>query len=191
MNVTPLHSEWLPTAEAAARLGIHRRTLQRRARAGHIRCEKRDGATFYQVPAVAPAPQANATPATVARHPDATWHATADATPNATPAATPDAGTPDATILAIIARLEEGRADAERRAAVAEYRAEIAETDPAVVEALREELDQLRKALEERDQTIAAVTEERDEARQHAQRLADAMIKRAGIIRRLTQRLKG
>ena len=78
-------------------------------------------------------------------------------------------------IRALLASEQTARIDAERRAAVAEYRVEIAEVDPSEVEELRNQ--------------VATLTTERDEAREHGQRLADAMTKRHGLIKRLTARL--
>lgn len=76
MRVTPLHTQWLPTRDACAQLGVTRRTLQRRAAAGAIDTRPApDGRTLYAVPATgsgatvdAPAP-ATRHPATPATHP--------------------------------------------------------------------------------------------------------------------------
>jgi len=74
-----------------------------------------------------------------------------------------------------LAALRAAAIDAERRAAVAEYRAQLAETDPAEVEALRAR--------------IGEITAERDEARAEASALGAAMVKRHGIIKRLSRAL--
>ena len=51
MTVTPLHATWLPTRDAAAQLGVNRRTLQRWASAGRIESRPGpDGVTLYRVP---------------------------------------------------------------------------------------------------------------------------------------------
>lgn len=76
MRVTPLHSQWLPTRDACAQLGVTRRTLQRRAAAGAIDTRSApDGRTLYAVPVAgvaatgdAPSP-ATRHPATPATHP--------------------------------------------------------------------------------------------------------------------------
>ena len=68
MTVTPLHATWLPTRDAAAQLGVNRRTLQRWASAGRIESKPGpDGATLYRV-AIADQAAARDTvpPATVA-----------------------------------------------------------------------------------------------------------------------------
>lgn len=151
-TVTPLRATWLPTNEAAQRLGISRRTIQRRARSGSI--ETRPGAlgcVEYRVPA----------------HDDTRGDTTTKAPPVTPPVTQHDTGA--------VAELRALLIDAERRAAVAEYRAAIAETDPAEVEALRA--------------NVATLTAERDEAREQGRRLAAAMTKRHGLIKRLTARL--
>jgi len=133
-TIVSLHSEWLPTREAAAWFGIHRRTLIRRARAGQVETRTTaSGAVEYHV---APRDLIDATP----RH---------GLTPP--PTATPRDGDSRATLRAELVA-------AERRAAVAEYQ-------------------------------LKNVTAERDEAREQGQRLADAMRKRHGLIKRLTARL--
>ncbi len=143
-TVTPLRTEWLPTNEAAHRLGISRRTIQRRARAGSI--ETRPGAlgcVEYRVPA----------------HDDTR----ADTTAKTPPVTRHDTG------IAAFERL------------VDKLRAEINESHQARRNA------ELRIAVAEYQ--LKNVTAERDEAREQGQRLADAMTKRHGIIKRLTAKL--
>ncbi len=140
-TVTPLRTEWLPTNEAAHRLGISRRTIQRRARAGSI--ETRPGAlgcVEYRVPA----------------HDDTR----ADTTAKTPPVTRHDTGIAafERLVDKLLAAEQTARIDAERRAALAEYQ-------------------------------LKNVTAERDEAREQGQRLADAMTKRHGIIKRLTAKL--
>jgi hypothetical protein len=112
-----LHSAWLPTNDAAAFLGIHRRTLVRRARGGKIETrEGEDGAVEYQV---TPAMRAGGR---------ATGGATGCHTPPmASGRATPPEGAPPAAILLSAlseALIRAGRAEAERDAARAELEAE-------------------------------------------------------------------
>jgi excisionase family DNA binding protein len=123
-NVTPIRSEWLPTQEACERLGVTRRTLQRRANAGRIESRQNtdDGRTHYKVPA---------TPATATTHRD-------DAATATHPVSHHDAPTGRRAELAY---LRAALVDAERRAAVAEYRAELAETER---DAARDRVRELR-----------------------------------------------
>jgi len=164
-TVTPIRTTWLPTNDAASALGISRRTIQRRAKSGSIKTRPgARGSVEYQVPT----------------H-DMTRGVTVSKSPRVTPRVTPD----DIGIAAFERLVDKLRADlneshrarrdAERRTAVAEYRVEIAEVDPSEVEELRNQ--------------VATLTAERDEAREHGQRLADAMTKRHGLIKRLTARL--
>lgn len=170
MLVTPLHSEWLPTREAASRLGIHRRTLQRRARAGHIESRQRDGVAEYRVPNP-PEPRGVGALPRVATPPPAT------------PVATPSHSAAElATLRGLLDDAIAARVDAERRASVAEYRAAIAETDPAVVEGLR-------ASIAEAHAELARMTAERDEAKAAVARLDAAMRKRYQLIRRLAARI--
>jgi len=66
MQIIHLHPRWMPTRDAAAELGLHVRTLQRRARAGRIATRTaEDGATLYALPpagAEGTTPPAGATP---------------------------------------------------------------------------------------------------------------------------------
>jgi len=161
-TVTPIRTTWLPTNDAASALGISRRTIQRRAKSGSIKTRPgARGSVEYQVPT-----HDMTRDDTVPKSPPVTRHDTGAIT----------------EIRALLASEQTARIDAERRAAVAKYRAEIAETAPEVVEGLRAELAGLRSQ-------VATLTTERDEAREHGQRLADAMTKRHGLIKRLTARL--
>ncbi len=166
MQITPLRPEWLPTHEAAARLGVHRRTLQRRARAGQIESRYQNGVAEYLVPHD-PNPRGNATPPPAA----ATGTPPVDQTPEIR------------LLLSMLDEANRERREAERRANEAEFKAALSAVDPdeyrATIEALatvRAELDQTRR--------------ERDEARADGLRLADAMRKRYAVIQRLTRRLR-
>jgi len=150
-TVTPLRTAWLPTNEAAHRLGISRRTIQRRARAGSI--ETRPGAlgcVEYRVPA----------------HDDTR----ADTTAKTPPVTRHDTGIAAFERLVDKLRAEineshQARRNAELRIAVAEYQLKNVTAD------------------------LETMTAERDLARAQGQRLADAMRKRHGLIKRLTARL--
>jgi hypothetical protein len=119
-KIVHLGTEWADTRDAAARLGIHRRTLQRRARAGRIETRTiEDGRVQYRLTPDAFDDGERHGATTPSRHSD-----TGPGTPwqgGATPAT-------DA-LRAEIAYLRAALVDAERRAAVAEYRAELAETE--------------------------------------------------------------
>lgn len=180
MNVRPLHTEWLATEDAADRLGVTPRTLRRRAASGAIKKETRDdGRAYYRVPKATSSPDASARTSA----PDTPGHVRPDVRAMSAPSPASEA------LRAELADVRQALVDAERRAAVAEYRAAVAETDP-------DEVDRLRRTVAEQDEDIAAlrseieaVAGERDDARAQAQRLADAMVKRHGIIKRLTQRI--
>ena len=156
--------------EAAAELGISRRTIQRRARSGQVETRPGvDGTIEYRVP------RRDVTPAdTVPLMPPVTGTGTPPDTAETLPAVE--------ELRALLAAEQTSRVDAERRAAVAEYRAEIAEVDPEVVEELRAQVAEL-------EEHAAKATTERDEARAQGQRLAAAMTKRHALIKRLTARL--
>lgn len=119
-NVTPIRSEWLPTPEACERLGVTRRTLQRRANAGRIESRQGadDGRTYYKVSATATAQRDGA--AAVAQRMSQRVAPVVD------------------TLRAELAELRAALVDAERRAAVAEYRAELAGADLERVTAERD-----------------------------------------------------
>lgn len=167
-NVISLRSEWTTAREAAKRLGIHKRTLQRRAARGEVERRMRpDGLAEYRL----------TTDVIEGRHPVAPPRdATRD---NATPrGATPRGG--EAQAIAVLREeLAASRAEtvaAERRAAVAEYRAQLSETDPDEVEALRERVATLAQAVEE--------------AEGQARDLAARLRKRFALIQRLTGEIR-
>lgn len=156
MTILRLESAWLPTRDACARLGVTRRTLQRWAKAGRIDSRDDNGHTVYRVTPDHASPARDTGPVSQARR---TTHATRDTAPIV------------AELRELLDASNRARIDAERRAATAEYRADLAETEPETVAELREQVERL--------------TRERDEAREHAHRLADAMRKRHALIRRI------
>ena len=105
MQPVILRPQWLPTNEAAEALGIHRRTLVRRARRGEVSTRtSADGAVLYAVPeGAAPASATRARPQGATRAPQ-----------GETP--------PPAILLEALseALVRAGRAEAERDAARAE-----------------------------------------------------------------------
>jgi len=156
---------WGTPTEAASAYGISARTLRLWAKQGKADRRGKGKQTQYRLP--------NGNP----RGNDAGMPLAAMPPLPATVAALPlETATSASTELRALLTVEQtARIDAERRAAVAEYRVAIAEVDPAEVEALRADL--------------ATMTAERDEAREQGQRLAAAMTKRHGLIKRLTARL--
>ncbi len=166
-NVVSIRSEWLTAREATARLNVSKRTIQRRAAAGEIeRRTRADGRSEYRI----------TNDVIEGLHPVTSPRGV---TPdNATPRDVTPRVTDEGALAALreeLTALRVATIDAERRAAVAEYRAQLAETDPAEVEALRAR--------------IAETVAERDEARAEAVKLGAAMVKRHGIIQRLTRAL--
>jgi len=155
---------WASGSEAAAILGISERQLRRRAAAGKVERRKTGGRAEYRVAGPA-APKS-----------------VRSVRPDVRPVMSGHEAGAIEELRALLAAEQAARIDAERRAAVAEYRAAIAETDPAEVEALRATVDEL-------EANVAELTTERDQARDQAQALADAMRKRHGLIKRLTARL--
>ena len=168
-------AQWLTGAAAADALGVSLRTLQRMATRGEVE-RRSDGrrALFRVSDALKRA--TNDTTRDTTRATNDTTRDTAVASHSAAELA---------TLRGLLDDAIAARVDAERRAAVAEYRAAIAETDPAVVEGLRASVAELAQERDQARAEIATVTAERNEARQHAMRLADAMRKRHALIRRI------
>lgn len=201
--------QWLPPKEAADALGISLRALQYRCEKGEIDRRREGRRTFYRISADA------RTRATDARKDEATG--ATDAAIGAPTHATRAGDIARILEEQIAARVaaEKRAAVAEYRAEIAETDPEVVEALREELDQLREALadrDQtieaeraahvaatqrlggrildLDAAVGELRDNLVAVTQERDEARGHAQRLADAMVKRAGIIRRLADRVR-
>jgi hypothetical protein len=134
MALTTLHAAWLPTDAAAAAFGIHRRTLQRRARMGQVESRPGPGGVvLYAIPGAAltatspPAPPA--APSNTPPH-DTTWQTGAPAT-TATPA-----GDLGAALVAMMDRTVRAELDAAAaRAELATVRAELATMTRQAVQA--------------------------------------------------------
>ena len=155
---------WVRATEAAETLGVSERQLRRRAAAGTVERRKSGGRVEYKVAGTVEPESVRSVRPDVRT--DMSGHE----------------GSATEELRELLATEQTSRVDAERRAAVAEYRAEIAETDPEVVE-------ELRARVAELEEHAAKATTERDEARAQGQRLADAMTRRHGLIKRLTARL--
>jgi len=151
---TPLHADWIPTADACARLRVNRRTLQRWASAGRILARQgADGRTLYQVAALPPA-ATGAAPSPATSRP-----ATAGVAPR-------DNAAPDA-----VRELVRELADSLRAAHVAEL----------------ERADAVRIAAELREE-LAAATARAEHAERIAADLAERLIRRGELVRRLAAR---